>query len=275
MLCLRLENQKKLGDAKLKFFRDGKSTWPDRGLESEEYNEFRRQQKAAEQLHEIRLQNSLAKIFLGFFLLLLSISFVAFLAGDAGLASGILFIVVLKFPSIGGFCIYKIIRNKLKKRKLDFHMSDNSLAAIYDWKHVKCRQCGGTDLAEIKSEIASDDSYSLFQREEQIRKGEVVLRLPHHKNAALQCNGCDNWGLDRKKLDSNLNRKLDDEYMIGHCPRCGGTDHSVIIWGMPDPFAMEHRRKRGDDVFYGGCCIPGDNPPNKSCNDCGHQWRSS
>ena len=114
MLCLRLENQKNLGDAELKFFRDGKSAWPDRGLESEEYNEFRRQQKAAEQLNEIRLQNSLAKIFLGFFLLLLSISFVAFLAGDAGLASGILFIVVLKFPPIGGFCIYKIIRNKLK-----------------------------------------------------------------------------------------------------------------------------------------------------------------
>ena len=68
MLCLRLENQKKLGDAELKFFRDGKATWPDRGLESEEYNEFRRQQKASEHLNEIRLQNSLAKIFLGFFL---------------------------------------------------------------------------------------------------------------------------------------------------------------------------------------------------------------
>jgi hypothetical protein len=260
-----LENQKKLGDVELRFFRDGKSTWPDRGLESEEYNEFRRQQKASEQLHEIKLQNSLAKIFLGFFLLLLSISFVAFLAGDAGLASGILFIVVLKFPTIGGFCIYKIIRNKLKKRKLDFHMSNNSLTAIYDWDNVKCRQCGGTDLAEIKS-----DAEGL---EEQIRKGEVVLRLPHHKNAALQCNGCGNWGLDCNRLDSNLNRNLDGKCMIVHCPRCGSTDPSMIIWGMPDPFFMEHRRERGDDVIYGGCSIPGDNPPDKSCNNCGHQWR--
>ena len=236
-------------------------------MESEEYNEFRRQEKASEQIDEIQQQNSLAKIFLGFFLLLLSISFVAFLAGDTGLASGLLFIFVLKFPPIGGFCIYKIIKNKLKKRKLDFHMSNNSLTALYDWDHVKCRQCGGTDLAEIKI-----DANGL---EEQIRKGEVVLRLPHHGNAALQCNGCANWGLDRKKLDSNLNRNLDGEYMIGHCPRCGGTDHSMIIWGTPDPIAMEYRRERGDDVTYGGCCIPGDNPPDKSCNDCGHQWRSA
>jgi hypothetical protein len=241
-------------------------------LETEEYNESRRQQKAAEQLHEIKLQNSLAKIFLGFFLLLLSISFVAFLAGDAGLASGILFIFVLKFPIIGGFGIYKIIRNKLKKRKLDFHRSNNSLAAIYDWEHVKCRQCGSTDLAEIKSEFASDDSYSLFQREEQIRKGEVVLRLPHHKNAALQCNGCGNWGLDRKKLDSSLDGNLDGEYMIGHCPNCGSTDHSMIIWGLPDPVVREYRRERGDNVIYGGCCVPGNNPPNNLCNNCGHQW---
>jgi len=236
-------------------------------LETEKYNESRRWEKAAEQLHEIKLQNGLTKGILGFFLLLLSISFAAFLAGDTGLASGILFIVVLKFPIIGSFCIYKIIRNKLKKRKLDFHMSNNSLTAIYDWDHVKCRQCGGTDLAEIKSDVDG--------LEEQIRNGEVVLRLPHHKNAALQCNGCDNWGLDRKKLDSNLNRNMDGKYMIGHCPNCGGTDHSVIIWGMPDPIAMEYRRERGDKVHFGGCCVPGDNPPDKSCNDCGHQWRSS
>ena len=136
-------------------------------------------------------------------------------------------------------------------------MSDNSLAAIYDWEHVKCRQCGGTDLAEIKSEIASDDSYSLFQREEQIRKGEVVLRLPHHKNAALQCNRCGNWGLDRKKLDSNLDGNLDGEYMIGHCPKCNGTDHENLIVGR------------------GGCCQPPTPFPNKRCNDCGRQWYDS
>ena len=217
-------------------------------MESEEYNESRRREKAAEQLHEIKLQNSLAKIFLGFFLLLLSISFVAFLAGDTGLASGILFIVVLKFPTIGGFCIYKIIRNKIKKRKLDFHISDDSLTAMYDWDYVKCRQCGGTDLAEIKSDVGG--------LEEQIRKREVVLHSPHHGNAALQCNGCDNWGHDSKKLDSNLNRNLDGEYMIGHCPNCGSTDHENLIGG-------------------GGCCQPPTPFPNKRCNDCGRKWYDS
>ena len=217
-------------------------------MESEEYNEYRRHEKASEQIDEIQQQNSLAKIFLGFFLLLLSISFVAFLAGDIGLASGLLFIFVLKFPTIGGFCIYKIIRNKLKKRKLDFHISDDSLTAMYDWGYVKCRQCGGTDLAEMKSDVGG--------LEEQIRKREVVLRLPHHNNAALQCNGCGNWGHDSKKLDSNLNRNLDGEYMIGHCPNCGSTDHENLIGG-------------------GGCCQPPTPFPNKRCNDCGRQWYDS
>ena len=258
-----MENQKKLGDVELRFFRDGKSTWPDRRLESEQYNEFRRQQKASEQLHEIKLQNSLAKIFLGFFLLLLSISFVAFLAGDAGLASGILFIVVLKFPTIGGFCIYKIIRNKIKKRKLDFHISDDSLTAMYDWDYVKCRQCGGTDLAEIKSDVGG--------LEEQIRKREVVLRSPQHGNAALQCNGCENWGHDRNKLDSDLQKNLDGEYIIERCPKCSSTALSVIVWGLPrDPSRRE--TDSGENIIYGGCCVPGNNPPTKSCNNCGHQW---
>jgi hypothetical protein len=233
-------------------------------LESEEYNESRRREKVSEKYDEMQKQNFLAKIFLGFFLLLLSISFVAFLAGDTGLASGILFIVVLKFPIIGGFSIYLIVKNKIKKRKLDFHMSNNSLTALYDWDHVKCKQCGGTDLAEIKSDVDG--------LEEQTMKGEVVLRLPHHGNAALQCNGCGNWGLDCKKLDTNLNRNLDGKYMIGHCPNCGSTDHSMIIWGMPDPFAMEYRRERGGNVIFGGCCVSGDTPPDKSCNNCGHQW---
>ena len=231
----------------MKFFYDGKNTWPDRGLEIEKYNELRRRGKAADQLHEIKLQNGLTKGILGFFLFMLLISLVAFLAGDTGLASGILFIVVLKFPILGGFCLYKIIRNKLKKRKLDFHISDDSLTAIYDWDYVKCRQCGGTDLAEIKSDVGG--------LEEQIRNREVVLHSPHHGNAALQCNGCDNWGHDSKKLDSNLERKYDGEYIIEHCPKCNGTDHENLPIGRH-------------------CIVPPIPFPNKRCNDCGRQWHS-
>jgi hypothetical protein len=184
---------------------------------------------------------------LGFFLLLLSISFIAFLAGNDGLGNGLLVIILLKSPLIG-FCLYLIIKNKIKKRKLDFHISDDSLTAMYDWDYVKCRQCGGTDLAEIKSDVGG--------LEEQIRKREVVLHSPHHGNAALQCNGCDNWGHDRNKLDSDLQKNLDGEYMIGHCPNCGSTDHENLIGG-------------------GGCCQPPTPFPNKRCNDCGRQWYSS
>jgi hypothetical protein len=255
----------------LKFFCDGKTTWPDRVLNTEGYHEFRRQQKASEKLHEIKLQNSLAKIFLGFFLLLLSISFVAFLAGNNGLGNGLLVIILLKSPLIG-FCLYLIIKNKIKKRKLDFHMSNDSLSAMYDWDVCKCRQCGSSDFAEIISDIP-DFSPEL---EGQIN-GDVVLRCAHHGNAALQCNGCGKWGYDRNKLDSNLVRNLDGENISGNCPNCNSTYYSKIIWGMPDPIAMEYHRERGDDVIWGGCCIPSDNPPDKSCNDCGHQysWSSS
>ena len=64
-------------------------------METEEYNESRKREKATEKLDEIQQQNSLAKIFLGFFLLLLSISFVAFLVGVNGLAVGLFVIVLL------------------------------------------------------------------------------------------------------------------------------------------------------------------------------------
>ena len=236
-------------------------------METEEYNESRKREKATEKLHEIQQQNFLAKIFLGFFLLLLSISFVAFLGGNDGLGNGLLVIILLKSPLIG-FCLYLIIKNKIKKRKLELHMSDDSLTAMYDWDYAKCRQCGGSDFAEIKS----DDPYSLFELEEQIRKGDVVLHCAHHGNAALQCNGCGKWGYDRNKLDSNLVRNLDGEHISDNCPKCNSTDHSMIIWGFPDPISMEYHREREDNVIFGGCCIPSDNPPDNSCNNCGHQW---
>ena len=51
--------------------------------------------------------------------------------------------------------------------------------------------------------------------------------------------------------------------MIGHCPKCGSTALSVIVWGLPrDPIAMKYRNvTRGENIIYGGCCVPGNNPP--------------
>ena len=252
----------------MKFFCDGKTTWPDRGLDTEGYSEFRRREKASEKYHEINNQELICKWILGSFLLLLVLSFVAFLGGDIGLASGLLVIFALHFPIVGGFALYLIIKNKKPKRKLEFHISDDSLSAMYDWDVCKCRQCGSSDFAEIISDIPGFSP----ELEGQIIKRDVVLRCAHHGNAALQCNGCGKWGYDRNKLDSNLVRNLDGENISGNCPECNSTYHSRIIWGYPDPIAMEFHRERGDDVIWGGCCIPDDNPPGKSCNDCGHQW---
>ena len=179
----------------MKFFCDGKTTWPDRGLKTEGYNEFRRREKASEKYHEISHQNWISKWILRFFLLVISISFVSFLLGDVNTALGILFILAIKSP-VAGLCLYIIIKNKKPKRKLEFHMSDDSLTAMYDWDVCKCRQCGSSDFAEIISDIP-DFSPEL---EGQIIKRDVVLRCAHHGNAALQCNGCGKWGYDRNKL---------------------------------------------------------------------------
>jgi len=242
-------------------------------LETEEYNESRRREKASEKHGEINHQNWICKWILRCFVLVISISFVIFLLGDVNTALGILFILAIKSPLAAG-CLYIIIKNKKPKRKLELHLSDNSLTAMYDWDVCKCRQCGGSDFAEIKSEIKSDDPYSLFEQEQQILNRNIVLRYPHHGNAALQCNGCGKWGYDSKKLDSNLEKNLDGEYQIGRCPNCGSTGHSMIIWGLPDPSLVKRSLDSNEKIRLGGCCVPGNNPPNNSCNDCGHEWRS-
>jgi len=84
--------------------------------------------------------------------------------------------------------------------------------------------------------------------------------------------GYDKNGYDKNGHDKNGYDK-DGNYEDGHCPNCNSTDHSMIIWGLPDSIAIEDHREREDNVIFGGCCVPGDNPPDTSCNDCGHQWR--
>ena len=109
-------------------------------------------------------------------------------------------------------------------------------------------------LAEIQVSESDGGQYvPLAELEEQIRKRRCCI-APSSSWIMPLCSATSvvTGDYDRKKLDSNLDRNLDGEYMIGHCPRCGGTDHSMIIWGTPDPIAMEYRRERGDDVTYGG-----------------------
>ena len=170
-----------------------------------------RREKALEKLHEIKLQNSLGKWILGFFLFLLALSLAAIIVDEIGIAFGLLVAVAFKSPLIG-FCLYLLNKNKKFKRKLISlqkfgRWPNGSLSSIYDWDYLKCRQCGSDDFAEIQSDM-SDFSPEL---EKQIRKGDMVLRCIHHGNAALQCNGCGKWGYNRKRLDKKLDSELDSE----------------------------------------------------------------
>ena len=206
----------------LKFFYDGKNTWPDRGLETEEYNESRRREKASEKYAEINHQNWICKWILRCFLLVISISFVIFLLGDANTALGILFILAIKSPLAAG-SLYIIIKNKKPKRKLELHLSDNSLTAMYDWDVCKCRQCGGSDFAEIQVSESDGGQYvPLAELEEQIRKRDAVLHCAHHGNAALQCNGCGKWGY--KKSDSTEPEVEESGYNLNSCQGMGRFD---------------------------------------------------
>ena len=206
----------------LKFFYDGKNTWPDRGLETEEYNESRRREKASEKYGEINHQNWICKWILRCFLLVISISFVIFLLGDINTALGILFILAIKSPLAAG-SLYVIMKNKKPKSKLELHLSDNSLTAIYDWNICKCRQCGGTDLAKIQVSESDGGQYvPLAELEEQIRKRDVVLHCAHHGNAALQCNGCGKWGY--KKSDSTEPEVEESGYNLNSCQGMGRFD---------------------------------------------------
>ena len=211
----------------MKFFYDGKTTWPDRGLDTEEYNEFRRREKASEKYHEINQQNWICKWILRFFLLVISISFVAFLLGDVNTALGILFILAIQSP-VAGLCLYVIIKNKKPKRKLEFHISDDSLSAMYDWDVCKCRQCGGSDFAEIQVSESDGGQYvPLSELEEQIRKRDVVLHCAHHGNASLQCNRCGKWGY--KKSDSTEPEVKESGFDGNTCEGMGNVEYAKFL----------------------------------------------
>ncbi len=55
------------------------------------------------------------------------------------------------------------------------------------------------------------------------------------------------------------------------CPRCGGDDIAVILWGMPN-FSEELENKvKQKKIVFGGCMVSR-NDPKLECNDCGHRF---
>ncbi|MDQ3315997.1 MAG: hypothetical protein M3522_01540 [Actinomycetota bacterium] len=55
------------------------------------------------------------------------------------------------------------------------------------------------------------------------------------------------------------------------CPKCGSEDGLPIIYGMPSEEMVEE--SIAGLVALGGCAFwPGS--PNRTCSNCGHDWRA-
>jgi hypothetical protein len=65
-------------------------------------------------------------------------------------------------------------------------------------------------------------------------------------------------------------RELDElRDTAGPCPSCGARLARPIAWGLPDFSDLE---RWGDDVVFGGCCLPSGPLPEFSCGACGAEW---
>ena len=60
------------------------------------------------------------------------------------------------------------------------------------------------------------------------------------------------------------------ESTMAECPKCGGTDIALILFGFPpdSEFLKEEVKKK--KIVLGGCIVS-KNDPQLECNDCG--WR--
>jgi len=54
------------------------------------------------------------------------------------------------------------------------------------------------------------------------------------------------------------------------CPKCGGTDIAMILYGLPSQEFQKSKKVKEKKIVFGGCCISRDDPK-LECNDCG--WR--
>ena len=57
---------------------------------------------------------------------------------------------------------------------------------------------------------------------------------------------------------------------MAECPKCGGTDIAMILWGLLDVSSKLEKKLQNKKVVLGGCVVSG-NDPVRECNDC--LWR--
>ena len=58
--------------------------------------------------------------------------------------------------------------------------------------------------------------------------------------------------------------------IMSECPKCGGTDIAMILWGLPHMDEELEKKVKEKKIIFGGCLV-GNNDPKLECNDCG--WR--
>ena len=58
--------------------------------------------------------------------------------------------------------------------------------------------------------------------------------------------------------------------IMSECPKCGGTDIAMILWGLPQMSKDLEKKVKDKKIVFGGCCVSGSDP-RLECNDCG--WR--
>ena len=57
---------------------------------------------------------------------------------------------------------------------------------------------------------------------------------------------------------------------MSECPKCGGIDIAMILWGLPSMDEELEKKVKEKKIVFGGCLV-GNNDPTLECNDCG--WR--
>ena len=55
------------------------------------------------------------------------------------------------------------------------------------------------------------------------------------------------------------------------CPKCGGTDIAMILWGLPNMSSELEKKVKEKKIVFGGCLCWWLMILNLECNDCG--WR--
>ena len=54
------------------------------------------------------------------------------------------------------------------------------------------------------------------------------------------------------------------------CPKCGGIDIAMILYGLPSDELLNSKKVKEKKIVLGGCVVSSTDPK-LECNDCG--WR--